>query len=181
MKVRMRTLCVAFYVAMISVAQGGAADHRFVAGNDVAWTTPGQNENDSMPIGNGDLAANVWTEQNGDLVLLVSKSDAWTEMGKLVKLGRVRIQLGPNPFVNATDFKQILRLEDGSIEIQSRDNTLLVWVDANHPVIRVEANLGQPAALGASLEIWRNRSHPYSEPLARKGRPVRVWQSSGAA
>lgn len=24
-----------------------------------------------MPIGNGDLAANVWTEQNGDLVLLL--------------------------------------------------------------------------------------------------------------
>jgi len=30
--------------------------------NDVKWTTLGKDENDSMPIGNGDLAANVWTE-----------------------------------------------------------------------------------------------------------------------
>jgi hypothetical protein len=47
-----------------------------VAHNDVTWTTLGTNENDSMPIGNGDLAANVWTEQNGDLVMLISKADA---------------------------------------------------------------------------------------------------------
>ena len=46
--------------------------------NDVEWATLGSSENDSMPIGNGDIAANVWTEQNGDLVLLVAKSDAWT-------------------------------------------------------------------------------------------------------
>jgi hypothetical protein len=25
-----------------------------------------------MPVGNGDLAANVWTEPNGELALLVS-------------------------------------------------------------------------------------------------------------
>jgi len=37
------------------------------ARNDILWTTLGSSENDSMPIGNGDLAANVWTEQNGDL------------------------------------------------------------------------------------------------------------------
>src|ERR1700677_1422661 len=78
-----------------------ASESPFVSVNNVTWTALGHNENDSMPIGNGDLAANVWTEQNGDLVLLVAKADAWTELGKLVKLGRVRIQLTPNPFMGA--------------------------------------------------------------------------------
>jgi hypothetical protein len=169
MKIGIRILCAAFCVASIGVAQTRAADRPFVGANDVVWTAPGQNENDSMPIGNGDLAANVWTEQSGDLVLLVSKSDAWTEMEKLVKLGRVRIQLTPNPFVNATEFKQTLHIEDGSIEIRSGDNALLVWVDANHPAIHVEADLSQPAALRASLEIWRTRTHPYNEPSPEKG------------
>lgn len=127
----------------------------FTAGNDVTWTTLGTNENDSMPIGNGDLAANVWTEQNGDLVLLVAKSDAWTELGKLVKLGRVRIQLTPNPFVGATNFTQVLRLENGSVEIKSGENVVRVWSDANHPAIHVEARLEQPATLQAKLELWR--------------------------
>src|SRR5580693_8451838 len=66
--------------------------------NDVAWNSLGTNENNSMPLGNGDLAANVWTEQNGDIVLLLAKSDAWSENGQLLKLGRVRVKLTPNPF-----------------------------------------------------------------------------------
>ena len=44
--------------------------------DDVTWTTLGSSDEDSMPVGNGDIAANVWTEQNGDLVLLIAKSDA---------------------------------------------------------------------------------------------------------
>ena len=83
-----------------------ARESNFAGQNDVAWHILGTNENDSMPIGNGDLAANVWTEQNGDLVLLVAKADAWTELGKLVKLGRVRIQLNPNPFTGAKNLRR---------------------------------------------------------------------------
>src|SRR3974390_593886 len=74
-------------------ASGGNA---FAQENDVTWNSLGKNENDSMPIGNGDLAANVWTESNGDIVLLLAKSDAWTETGQIVKLGRGRIKLSPN-------------------------------------------------------------------------------------
>src|SRR5271156_1219952 len=59
--------------------------NRFIAENDVTWTTLGTNENDSMPVGNGDVAANVWTEQNGDIVLLIAKSDTWSENGELLK------------------------------------------------------------------------------------------------
>ena len=139
-------------------------DNRFIPENDVTWTTLGKDENDSMPIGNGDLAANVWTEQNGDLVLLVSKSDAWTETGKLVKLGRVRIKLTPNPFAGASGISQLLNLEKGAIEIKSGANIVHVWIDANHPVMHVEAHLDHPAALQASLEMWR-KTQPFNEQL----------------
>ncbi|MGD0940215.1 MAG: DUF5703 domain-containing protein [Terracidiphilus sp.] len=169
MKITAGILILALCAASPCTAESHAAENPFVTGNDVAWTGLGRNENDSMPIGNGDLAANVWTEQSGDLVLLVAKSDAWTEMGKLVKLGRVRIQLAPNPFVNVVDFTQTLRLEDGSIEIKSGANSVVVWVDANHPVIHVEARLARETTLTASLEIWRTRSHPYDEHSPDKG------------
>ena len=78
------------WVAGLSSSISAASDIdglSLVASNDVVWKTLGTNENDSMPIGNGDLAVNVWTEQNGDVMLLLSKADSWTEMGKLVKLG----------------------------------------------------------------------------------------------
>ena len=134
-----------------------------VAANDVVWSSLGKNENDSMPVGNGDLAANVWTEPNGDLVLLVSKADAWSELNKPLKLGRIRVRLTPNPFATATDFKQTLRLEDATVEIRSGSNVIRVWVDANHPVLRVEGSLGRPSTVRASVELWRTKEHPYDE------------------
>jgi hypothetical protein len=142
-----------------------------IAANNVIWTTLGPNENGSMPIGNGDLAANVWTEANGDLVLLVAKSDSWTSLGKLVKLGRVRVHLVPNPFTGAQGaggFTQTLRLEDGSIVVQQGANRITVWADANHPALHVEAALAQPARMTASLELWRT-NHPYAGPSPDKG------------
>jgi alpha-L-fucosidase 2 len=146
-----------------------ASENSFVSVNDVKWTELGHNENDSMPIGNGDLAANVWTEQNGDLMLLVAKADAWTELGKLVKLGRVRVKIAPNPFVGSADFQQVLRLENGSIEIRSGANVVLVWVDANRSIIHVEATLEYPATMQATLELWRTKTHPYNESSPDKG------------
>lgn len=136
-------------------AQSLPTGAHLVASDDVTWHSLGVNENDSMPIGNGSLAANVWTEANGDLVLLVSSPDAWTELGKLVKLGRVHIRMTPNPFVGHSEFTQVLQLENGAIEIRAGSNTARVWVDANHPAIHVEAHTEHPAVLQVSLETWR--------------------------
>src|ERR1700728_3923896 len=114
----------------------GQSETQFAQANDVTWNSLGTNENDSMPIGNGDLAANVWTEQNGDLVLLLAKSDAWSENGQLLKLGRVRVKLTPNPFLAPTSVTATLKLETGEIEIQSGKTVARIWVDANHPAFR---------------------------------------------
>ena len=143
-----------FFIFFSSRLWAQDANH-FIAGNDVTWTTLGINENDSMPVGNGDIAANVWTEQNGDLMLLVAKADAWAESGALLKLGRVRVRLNPNPFAGATNFTQVLKLEDGSIELKSGENTVRIWIDANHPVIHTEAHLEHPGTFQATLELWR--------------------------
>jgi len=43
---------------------------------NIIWTTPGINSQGSMPIGNGDIGANVWVDDNGDLVFYISKTDA---------------------------------------------------------------------------------------------------------
>ena len=152
----MRLLVAMSFIAIVALRVEAVTDgFDLVRGNDVTWSSLGTNENDSMPIGNGDIAANVWTEQNGDLVLLVAKADAWTEACKLVKLGRLRVHLNPNPFVSATSFAQALRLEDSSVELKSGNNTMRIWIDANHPVLRVESHLENPAEVRVGLEMWR--------------------------
>jgi alpha-L-fucosidase 2 len=162
-----KVVTVALLLACLSAA--GSAGSRFVADNDVTWTAPGADENDSMPIGNGDLAANVWTEQNGDLVLLVAKSDAWTETGKLVKLGRLRIKLDPNPFSETSDFAQTLKLETGTIEIECGHNRVRVWIDANRPAMHVEGHFALPTTIQARLELWRTNVCPSSSPSPERG------------
>jgi len=126
---------------------------------NVVWHSPSEDHHGSMPIGNGDIGMNVWVEQTGDLILLLSKSDAWSENHRLLKLGRVRVKLSPNPFAEGASFTQTLRLSQGEIEITGGEagkaTTIRIWVDANNPVIRVEVDGTSPLDMEAGLEIWR--------------------------
>ena len=168
------TLLIIAFALNMHAATGG---FDFVQGYDVTWNSLGTNENDSMPIGNGDVAANVWTEQNGDVVMLLSKADAWTELGKLVKLGRLRIHLEPTPFTGTTHFSQSLQLENASIELKSGGNTLRVWTDASQPVMHIEAHTEHPTMLQATLELWRT-AHPLRGHSPDKGGMYEVGSDS---
>ncbi len=79
-----------------------------VSDYNVVWESPSDNEHGSMPIGNGDLAANVWVEPGGDLVFYISKSDAWSGNGRLLKLGRMRVECEPAIFQEGIEFRQEL-------------------------------------------------------------------------
>jgi alpha-L-fucosidase 2 len=147
-----------------------AQDNHFAATNNVTWPSLGTNENSSMPLGNGDLALNLWTEQNGDIVLLLAKSDAWSENGQLLKLGRVRVRLTPNPFAATAAFTQTLKLETGEVQIQAGKNVARIWADANHPVVHLEIQTEQPVQLGAKSELWRLKSsHLDPKAVSRAG------------
>jgi hypothetical protein len=139
-----------------------AKEYHPVAVSDVTWTALGTNEDNSLPIGNGDLAANVWTESNGDIVLLLAKADAWSENGQLLKLGRVRVKLDPNPFAGATDFSETLQLESAEIQIKGGGCTAQIWVDANHPVVHVDVRGDNAVQMTAASEIWRTKTYHLS-------------------
>ncbi|HVY75728.1 MAG TPA: DUF5703 domain-containing protein, partial [Puia sp.] len=142
---------------------------------NLIWNEPGVDENSSMPLGNGDIALNAWTEQNGDIVLLLAKADAWSESAQMLKLGRVRISLSPNPFLNSTVFSQTLRLDNGSLEIASGNNLVRVWVDANHPVVRVTAKTEKPVLLKAVSEIWRTSQYHLTQKQIGEA-PLAHWE-----
>lgn len=153
------SLCITITLLLASTFRGFPSENNFAALNDVTWTAFGTNENNSMPIGNGDVALNVWTEQNGDIVLLLAKSDAWSENGQLLKLGRVRVRLTPNPFLTGGSFSQTLKLATGEIQLTSGKTSALVWADANHPVVHLEIRADQPLQMEARAELWRTRSY----------------------
>ena len=123
---------------------------------NMLWDSPSTDSFGSMPLGNGDVGANVWVEDNGDLLFYVSKVDAFDAGHLLPKLGRVRLRL--NPPLSVEDFQQTLVLRDGAITIRAGGAELRVWVDANSPVIRVAGTTKAPVEAAASFETLRDCS-----------------------
>ncbi len=140
---------------------------------DVIWDSPGTNHHGSMPLGNGDIALNAWMTRDGDLHFYISKTDAWDDNARLLKVGKVRVHFEPNPVAAGNAFRQELKLSEGSIEItttadpstlNSRPSTRLrLWVDANNPVIHITANSATPIEATASVEMWRTNQHELAE------------------
>jgi hypothetical protein len=137
---------------LVPISQAAAQDG---APRNLVWDTPSENEHGSMPIGNGELAANVWMEPGGDLVFYISKTDSWSEHARPLKLGRVRVKTTPAFFSKGSSFRQELNLTNGVISIESGKNKLRFWVDANRPVIHVDIASETPMLAQAELELWR--------------------------
>ncbi len=111
-----------------------------------------------MPIGNGDITANVWIESSGDLVFYIGKSDSWGEFGQLYKVGRVRIKFhdtSGQKLLVGENLRWELRPQTASIHAQAARIKLKIWVDAHAPCIRILAEGAETMMGELSVEIWR--------------------------
>ena len=126
---------------------------------NIRWKSPGINSLGSMPLGNGDIGVNAWIEENGDLVFYLSKTDAWSENGQLLKLGRIRISLDPAPYSPGSFFQE-LDLAHGEIVVNYGDSEIKLWVDANHPTVQVDITGRKPVNASVTFESWRKARRP---------------------
>lgn len=130
---------------------------------NVVWNTPSRNSSESMPCGGGDIGMNIWVEE-GDVLFYLSRSGTFDENNCQLKQGRFRLRLSPNPFKDAKDFRQELKLKDGYVEVSAGGTRIQIWADVFHPVVHVEIANAQPLQAEVSYENWR-----YKERLIRKG------------
>ena len=128
---------------------------------NVAWETPSENSLGSMPLGNGELGANVWAEADGRVHLLLSRTDAWDEYHRLLKLGSLTLTCdGPLREWLRAGFRHGLRLEDGTMRIAlgapgDPALALRLWADAYRDVLWIEA-AGPPSTTWTlELGTWR--------------------------
>lgn len=135
------------------------------------WNTPSQDAAGAIPIGNGDLGAGVWMEPNGDVLLLIGKTDAWDEHSRLCKLGKLRIRTEPALYAPGQLFEHGLDLGTGTISLTVRNPgqtgapcaRLVLWVDAHASALEVQAEFAAPTDLSVLLEPWRTEETELAE------------------
>ncbi len=133
------------------------AQNQPLASANVIWKSQSLDASQSMPCGGGDVGLNVWVEK-GELFVYFSRSGTFDENNSLLKLGRLRLQLSPNPF-EGTDFTQELVLNDGYVQLTGKKGqfsaAIKVWVDVFNPVMHVEVKSNQKISAIAGYESWR--------------------------
>jgi len=112
-----------------------------------------------MPLGGGDIGMNVWVEK-GDLYFYFSRSGTFDEHNTLLKFGRVKVTLTPNPFTDKEGFHQELVLKDGYVFIAQNNTKIKLWVDVFKPVIHLDLESTTPLKMTASYETWRYINRP---------------------
>ena len=133
-----------------SLSQGKA-----VSKYNVVWNSPSENSWGTMPAGNGDIGTNVWVTSDGILHFYISKTDAFSENGRLLKIGKVSVSFSPN-ILKSKKFTQELDVFSGLIRISTKDADLTFRVDANEPVVVLNGKSRVPVSVKVEYAGWRN-------------------------
>ncbi len=132
-----------------------------LAAQDIVWKSPGLNGAGSMPLGNGEFAANLWVEANGDIVAVLAHTDAFSEAERLLKLGRVRISC--NPALATTPFVQRMSFADGAIYIDAGEGAsaahVRLFIESANDVLHATVESAIPRKIVVRLENWRTQTH----------------------
>ena len=110
----------------------------------------------SLPLGNGDIGVNVWLSQDGNVHFLISKTDAWSELYRLLKPAHIVLKAYPCPFMNGADFD--LSIANGTLNVLAGDTCLRIYVDAFAPCVRIMLKGKTP--VDARLELLNYRKAP---------------------
>ena len=124
---------------------------------NVIWTSQSKSLSGSMPLGNGDIGANLWVDEQGQLCLYISKTDAFSEIGRLLKIGKVILRTKPQ-ILNTKDFIQTLKIQDGLIEIMATNSekqslSITCLIDANRPVLTISGKSNKPGFRPAAAGV----------------------------
>jgi Domain of unknown function (DUF5703) len=146
---------IIFYILLfVSVAVNAQTQN---SKYNIVWDSQSKNASGSMPCGGGDIGMNVWVEK-GELLIYVAQSGSFNEDNALMKAGRIRVKLFPNPF-DGKIFKQELHLQQGYVTVEGESNgikaTVKIWADVFNAVAHIDIISNKKINTEAAFESWR--------------------------
>lgn len=144
------------------------------------WDAQSNSSAESMPLGGHSIGCNVWVE-NSEVLLYFQQSGCFDENGSMLKGGRLRIGFGSDPF--ALSFLQELHLADGFIQIQGQAArgklSMRLWVNAQLPVIHIQAWADYELELSVQYENWRSQDRQVENQSYELFQCKEVWGDPG--
>lgn len=154
----MKRIILIYIVVLSACLSSAQAQHNVAANANLVWTSQSTSSSESMPCGGGDIGLNVWAE-NDELFFYISRSGTFDENNTLLKQGRVRLKLSPNPFDTGATFKQELVLNEGYVQITGKKGKLIttvkIWVDVFKPIVHLDIKSNRKTTAETGYENWR--------------------------
>lgn len=107
----------------------------------------------SIPLGNGTIGANVWGKEDG-IYVLMSHTDAFSELHRLLKTGYIKISFEPNILEAGLEF--LLSFNDGMLKISNEKLSITVLADALNPVYKIFIETKQKVMCKLSVINYRD-------------------------
>jgi hypothetical protein len=127
---------------------------------NVIWESQSKNSSESMPVGGYDIGCNAWVE-DGSIYYYFGRSNGFDENNALLKSGRIKVDINPNPFVT---FRQELKLKNGYVIISGEDGDLRInarlWSETDRPLIHFEIESNREVTVTAEYQNWRINKTP---------------------
>ena len=122
---------------------------------NVWLNSTGVNDTTSMPIGNGNLAANVWVADAHTVSLYFTTTEFLTHQMWLQKAGRVDVRFDP-AVVSCSPPSWFLDVVTGTVHVSCSGLELLAGVSHTDDTLYVTGDLAAPSTVAVNATLWRS-------------------------
>ena len=131
-----------------------------ISAANLIWVNPPDREEEAMPIGNGSLLANVWTEKGGDVCVSLARYSRSDDSAK--KIGTLRFQFDPGLNTSRDSFRQMLRFKYGEVVVknmrQKENPSYSFFVDAKRDILHLQFRTKSPVPLRVLWNAYQGKS-----------------------
>lgn len=135
---------------------------------------------ESLPIGNGDIGANVWADCDGDINILISKTDAVSEIGRLLKVGLIKLKFTFPVFLNEEP-DTTLDFSDGSVTVKNSTSEVKIAAFRDTSLLAAKFTSIKNIKMQAEAIIWRDKLYkhnPVDQSARYSGCPFDLYESA---
>ncbi|MBS1748486.1 MAG: hypothetical protein JST63_01125 [Bacteroidetes bacterium] len=130
---------------------------------NLKFNEPGSDSWSSLPLGNGDITAQVWTNKDGTIQCYLATSDSRDGMDNPIKVGKLTIRFEPDIITMGKGYKEELLLDEGIFRIKNSIADIRCRVDANHPVMLISGTSAVPVKIYVTNNIWRKETRNWNK------------------